>query len=155
MTDPNVSTPSGNVPAWLNALMTMFLKTPGLQKILGKPIALLSFTGRRTGRSYTIPISYERRDDTVLMLTKKTRSWWRNFEDQPGVELRLAGRVLRGTAEAHVGTEQDLEEVAAFLATRPQDAKAYGVTRLSDGSLDPQDIRAHLPKTVVIHVQLP
>ena len=154
MTDQDARKPSGDVPGWLNAMMKLFLKTPGLQNILGKPIALLSFTGRRSGRSYTIPISYERRGDTVLMLTKRTRSWWRNFEDQPGVELRLAGRVFTGTAEAHVGTDQDLDEVAAFLSTRPQDAKAYGVARRSDGSLDPQDIRTHLPRTVVIHVHL-
>ena len=96
MTDSNVNTQSGDVPAWLNAMMRLFLKTPGLQNILGKPFALLTFTGRRSGRSYTIPIGYQRRDDTVLILTNTTRSWWRNFEDQPGVELRLAGRVMRG-----------------------------------------------------------
>ena len=53
MTDPNVSTPSGNVPAWLNAMMRLLLKTPGLQNLLGKQIALLTFTGRRTGDRQT------------------------------------------------------------------------------------------------------
>jgi hypothetical protein len=48
---------SGDVSAALNAMMKLFLKTPLLQKGLGKQLALLSFTGRHSGRRYTIPIS--------------------------------------------------------------------------------------------------
>lgn len=99
MTDSDPTTPSGNVPPFLNAMVKAFLKTPVLQTALGKQLALLSFTGRRSGKLYTIPISYERRDDSVLMLTKRTRSWWRNFESQPAVELRLAGKTVKGTAD--------------------------------------------------------
>ena len=145
---------SGDVPAALNAMMKLFLKTPLLQKGLGKQLALLSFTGRRSGRRYTIPISYARDGDTVFMMTKKRRSWWRNFADQPEVELRLAGRVVTGTAEAHIGTEDDVKDVVEYLSTRPVDAKAYGVTRLADESIDPESIRQFLPETVLVRVEV-
>ena len=145
---------SGDVPAALNAMMKLCLKTPLLQKGLGKQLALLSFTGRRSGRRYTIPISYARDGDTVFMMTKKRRSWWRNFADQPEVELRLAGRVVTGTAEAHIGTEDDVKDVVEYLSTRPVDAKAYGVTRLADESIDPESVRQFLPETVLVRVDV-
>jgi len=145
---------SGDVPAALDAVMKLFLKTPLLQNGIGKQLALLSFTGRRTGRKYTIPLSYSRDGNDVLLLTRKRRTWWRNFADQPEVELRLAGQVVRGTAEAHVGTDLDVADVVDYLETRPVDAKTYGATRLADGSIDPESVRTFLPETVLVRVDL-
>jgi len=154
MADSNRTEPSSKPPAVLNAMMTLFLKTPLIQNAIGKQLALLSFTGHRSGKLYTIPISYQRRGDSVFMMTKKSRSWWRNFADQPAVELRLAGKVVSGTAEAHVGSEQDLAEVVDFLTSRPRDAKAYGVVALTDGSPDPESVRGLLPGNVIVRVEL-
>ena len=135
-------------------MMKLLLKTPLLQKGLGKQLALLSFTGRRSGRRYTIPMSYARNGDTVFMMTQKRRTWWRNFADQPDVELRLAGRVVAGTAEAHIGTEDDVNEVVEYLSTRPGDARIFGVARLADGSIDPESVKPSLPGRVLVHVHL-
>lgn len=154
MSEDRTPRESGDVPAALNAMMKLFLKTPLLQNGLGKRLALLSFTGRRSGRRYTIPMSYARDGDTVFMMTQKDRSWWRNFADQPEVELRLAGRVVTGTAEAHIGTEDDVTEVVEHLSTRPVDAKAYGVIRLADGSIDPDSVKPSLSGRVLVHVHL-
>jgi hypothetical protein len=154
MADSDLNAPAENVPAWLNAMMTLFLKTPLLQTAIGKQLALLSFSGRRSGRRYTIPISYGKRGSSILILTEKSRSWWRNFEDEPAVELRLAGKTVKGKAEAHVATDADLKEVLDFLTSQPRAAKAYGVVPLPDGSLDPDSVRAFLPRNVLIHVDL-
>ncbi|MDH3260902.1 MAG: nitroreductase family deazaflavin-dependent oxidoreductase [Acidimicrobiia bacterium] len=154
MADSTAKVPSGKVPAPLNAMMTFFLKTPVLQNSIGKYVALLTFTGRRSGRKYSIPISYRRRNNSILMWTTKDRSWWRNFEDQPAVEVRLAGRIVTGRAEAHVGTDSDLEEVVDFLTGRTREAKAHGVAMGPDGSPDPADVRALLPLIVLVHIDL-
>ncbi len=151
MGDESVTVPTGTPPAALNSLMKLFLRTPGLQRWLGKEVALLTFTGRRTGKRYTIPISYDRQGDTVVMITKKVRRWWRNFETHPDVELRLAGKQFEGKAVAGVGTESELGFLISFLEHRPVDAKAYGV-EIVDGSLDPEDARALLPLIVLVRV---
>jgi hypothetical protein len=134
--------------------MKLLLKTPLLQNGIGKQLALLSFTGRRTGRTYTIPLSYARSGNRLLILTRKRRLWWRNFAEQPEVELRLAGQVVHGTARAQVGTDHDVAEVVDYLETRPVDAKTYGATRLAAGSIDPESVRAFLPETVLVRVDL-
>ncbi len=59
---------------WANSFMEWVLRTPVLQSWVGKELALLTFTGRRTGKTYTTPVSYQRDGDTVTMVTKRARN---------------------------------------------------------------------------------
>lgn len=152
--DGDVRVPEGSPPASLNALMKLFLKTPGLQRWLGKGVALLTFTGAKSGKQYTIPVSYDRQENTVVMLTKRRRKWWRNFATRPEVRLRLAGETVSGTARASIGEEDHLPELIAYLEHRPIDAKAYGLTMGPDRRIDPEQARRLLPQIVVIDVDL-
>lgn len=148
-----VTVPTRTPPKWLNWMMLRMLRTPGLQRWIGEGVALLTFTGRRSGRRYTIPISYARDGTRVTALTKKTRSWWRNFADEPNVELRLAGATFSATATATVNDPETLPVLIEFLERRPYDAKAYG-TPLQDGKLAEEDALALLPHVVLVRFEL-
>lgn len=148
-----VTVPTRTPPKWLNWMMLRMLRTPGLQRWIGEGVALLTFTGRRSGRRYTIPISYARDGTRVTALTKKTRSWWRNFADEPNVELRLAGQTFSADAIATVDDPEALPILTGFLEQRPFDAKAYG-TPLRDGRLAEEDARALLPQVVLLRFEL-
>jgi hypothetical protein len=110
-------------------MMTWALNTPGIEKMIGTGVAMLGFEGRRTGKSYTIPVSYDRDNGTVMIVTKRERKWWHNFETPREVELRLAGRVYHGKAEIVPSDDEVLEYMVGFLAKRPIDAKAYGLAK--------------------------
>lgn len=153
MSESTVTVPQKAPPAWLNSMMGVMLKTPGLQRWLGRGLALLTFTGRRTGKRYTIPVSYARTGDEVLVVTKKTRAWWRNFADRPVVELRLAGRIHRGRATASIGDTSRMELLRTYLSERPVDAKAFGV-RNEDGLANADDVIALLPQVVLVDIEL-
>jgi hypothetical protein len=149
-----VKVPTWTPPRWMNAAMKLALRTPGLESWLGRSIALITWTGRRSGRSYTTPVSYHARNGQVTLLTKRFRTWWRNFDDQPGVELRLAGKTRMGRARASVGDESALPRLIEFLEHNTRDAKAYGVEIDAEGRLDERDARALLKQVVVIEVEL-
>lgn len=153
MTQTQVSVPTATPPAFLNSVMKVMLRTPGLQRVMGKSLMLLTFTGRRTGRQYTIPVSYARVGDHVLTVTKVFRHWWKNFETNPGVRVRLAGTVFPGTATAAIGDESRFEQLRDYLAERPVDAKAYGV-RIEGGRPVSEDVRALLPQVVLVDISL-
>jgi hypothetical protein len=51
-----VKVPEWTPPAWLNSMMKLMLKTPGLERWLGRQLALLTFTDRKTGQQYTTPV---------------------------------------------------------------------------------------------------
>lgn len=138
-------------PNWANALMRWALTTPGLERMIGQGVALFTFTGHKTGGRYQIPVSYQRDGDTVTIITKKVRNWWRNFETPAEVELRLAGRVHTGKAEICLDDEANLDFMTDYLAKRPVDAKAYG---LAKSDLAREKVARIIPHIVVIRVQL-
>jgi hypothetical protein len=124
-----VHLPEDKPPAWANSMMKWALTVPGIQAVVGQGVALLTFTGRKTGTTYTIPVSYHREDDTVTVVTKRVRNWWRNFETPAEVKMRIAGSEYTGKAEAALGEDDSLEFMVDYLEKRPIDAKAYGLKR--------------------------
>ncbi len=147
------STPRRTPPRWLNALMAMMLRTPGLERMIGRSTALLTFTGRRTGRSFTTPVSYARREDDVILTAHESRRWWRNLGARPNVELRLAGKEHAGTARVLRGRE-GLPHLLDFARAQRTVAKGMGVRFDSQGSPDPATAVAVLADTVVVMVTL-
>ncbi len=139
-------------PSWLNALMRTMLRTPGLQRLVGRRTALVTFTGRRSGRTYTTPVSYTRRGDRVVLTAHRSRRWWRNLETEPRVRLRLAGRDVAGTAAIEQG-HTALGYLVEFLEGQPMVARALGVD-LVRGNADPMQAEALLADTVVVVVDV-
>jgi deazaflavin-dependent oxidoreductase (nitroreductase family) len=154
MTTETLTVPNGTPPKWLNAMMKLMLHTPVVQSWIGETIGLITFKGRRTGMSYTTPVTYYREGDTIIVITKKFRNWWRNLAEKPEVEVRLKGQTFRGHARASVGDEAELPVLVKFLENRPLDAKAYRVTLTPEGRIDRDEARALLPQIVLIHITL-
>jgi F420H(2)-dependent quinone reductase len=149
-----ITVPTVTPPHWFNAVVTGLLRTPGIERFLGRALALITFTGTKTGRTYTTPVSYYREGDEVVVITKRFRRWWRNLADGADVVLRLAGQTWKGRARARVGDESQLLTLTSFLEHRPRDARAYGLRLDENGRADPARARALLPQLVVIRIAL-
>lgn len=146
-----VRIPQDKPPVWANSWMKWALTTPGIQNMVGKGVALLTFKGRMTAKRYTIPVSYHRQDDLVTIITKRQRKWWHNFEFPIEVELRLAGRIHTGKAEIESDAAETLEFMTEYLKTRPIDAKAYG---LAKDEITQDKIARIIPHIVMIRIAI-
>lgn len=84
----------------LNPLVVAVLRSP-FHWVMSAGLVLITVTGRRSGRRYTIPVGYQRDGDvlTVMVSEAARKSWWRNYREPGPVELRLRGRDTRGRAE--------------------------------------------------------
>jgi hypothetical protein len=85
-----------------------------------------------------VPASYARQDDTVWIVTRRDKTWWRNLRAGARVELQLGGRSVSGFAEV--------------LPLDPDQAAA--VSRRVWPGLSPDKARSLAPQTVVIQVGL-
>jgi hypothetical protein len=150
-TTAEVRMPQDKPPDGANSWMKWALATPGIQSLVGKGVALLSFIGRKSGKLYTIPVSYQRQDDTVTIITKRLRKWWHNFELPLEVELRLAGHMYTGTAEIESDDGETLEFMTEYLKARPIDARAYGLGKY-EATKD--RIARIIPHIVVIRIAI-
>lgn len=146
-----VQLPDDRPPKWANSIMKWALTTPGLQSTVGQNVAILNFEGRRSGKTYVIPVSYQRRDDLVTIVTKRVRKWWRNFESPIEVDLRLAGRDCKGKAVIESNPDEALAFMTRYLRDRPIDAKAYG---LAKDEINEERIAHILPGIVVIRIKI-
>ena len=65
--------------------------------------ALITYTGRKSGREHTIPVLYRDKGDEVTIAVgwPDRKVWWRNLTGRGGpVRLLVRGRELRGHAVA-------------------------------------------------------
>src|SRR5207302_8638507 len=69
--------------------VTRFLLATRLHSLMSGQLMLLSFTGRKTGRSYTTPVSYVRAGDSLLV--PGGGAWWRNLEGTSQTQVCLRG----------------------------------------------------------------
>ena len=65
----------------LNPLVVAILRTPWVHWLLSPGLMLITVTGRRSGRRYTIPVGYQRDESDVIVLVSEARKkqWWRNY----------------------------------------------------------------------------
>ena len=84
--------------ALINPLIRGLLRSP-FHRLGSRNLAILSFTGRKSGKSYDTPLSYVRDDQTVLFLSSRQTKWWRNFTAEPApVEVELENKRYSGHA---------------------------------------------------------
>lgn len=149
-----LQTPRWTPPPWLNSLMNAMLRTPGLQRAAGRSTALLTFKGRKSGRTFVTPITYVRVGREVYLTCHHQRQWWRNLEADPRVGIRLAGKDYRGTARVDYNTDQGLSVLIQFLEKQPAVAKASGVELDKSGRVSIADARIVSEFTVVVTITL-
>jgi F420H(2)-dependent quinone reductase len=98
-----------------NPLIASVLRSP-LHPILSGRLALITVTGRSSGREYTFPVAYTREGDVVTIGVgwPERKRWWRNLRGAGAeVSIRIAGRARTGRAVAsgdeHSGVEVTVE----------------------------------------------
>jgi deazaflavin-dependent oxidoreductase (nitroreductase family) len=133
--------------------MSVLLRTPGVERWVGKSTALLTFTGRTTGETYTTPISYTPHGDSVILTGHSSRQWWRNLATEPQCRVRLRGTERAGTARVLRGDEARPYFVE-FLGQQPMIAKGAGIEFDASGAPNPDQVDGALADTVVVIVDL-
>jgi hypothetical protein len=88
----------------LNAPVAAIASSPRLGARLRRSVTLITYTGRRSGRTFSIPVAYRRRGDQIDITPNlpDAKTWWRNFVgDGAPISLTLDGAERAGHAVAH------------------------------------------------------
>ncbi len=89
--------------ALFNKAVTPLLELPVIGERLGGSMAVLSYTGRRSGKAVSLPVSYKRHGDELVVGVQlpDQKGWWRNFTGEGGpLSVRIGGVEHPGTAIA-------------------------------------------------------
>jgi hypothetical protein len=92
-------------PMWMlnhmvNPLVRALLRSP-LHPLLSRRLVLLRVTGRRSDRTFELPVGYVRNDTGILVTVgaPDRKQWWRNIDGPTPITLVLRGRTQPGVAE--------------------------------------------------------
>jgi deazaflavin-dependent oxidoreductase (nitroreductase family) len=140
------------VPPIVNRAMKLILRSP-VHAMVSKTVMLITFAGRKSGKTYSTPVSYSQDGDQVYVFTHG--EWWKNLRGGAPVTLRIQGRELQGLPET---IAEDKQAVAAALTAHlrkvPNDARFYGVT--FDDHKDPreEEVEKAAQNAVMIRIRL-
>ena len=142
----------------VNPIVRLILRSP-LHRLFSGSILLITYQGRRSGKTYTLPVQYVRTGDTLNIVpgAPEIKTWWRNLRAGAPVQLRLCGQDLSARAEVLMG-EANRDAIASalgdYLKRFPAAARIYHVRRAPDGSFDVTDLRTAALQTIVVRISL-
>ena len=89
----------------VNPITRVIARSP-LHPLISDNIVVLIFPGIKSGRIYSIPVSYlETSDKEIVCLTDRPYIWWRNLINIKNIQILLRGKLLN--AEVEVEFEND------------------------------------------------
>jgi deazaflavin-dependent oxidoreductase (nitroreductase family) len=136
----------------LNLPVRAVLHSPA-HGLLSRSVLTLTYTGRRSGRRYTVPVNYARDDRAIYVFSPRERRWWRNLRGGAAVTVRLRGRDLRGDAEVCAGTAAATPGLLAILRRNPAFRRFARVTLDADGRpSDPTALDRLAARGVIVRV---
>jgi len=145
------SLPPKGVIKVANIFVRLLLRSP-LHGLMSAQMVLLTYTGRKSGKPYCIPVGYRREGHMVTVAAGNP--WWVNVRGGAPVTLRIAGEQLRGIAvpvEDKVAAEGYLMDLVRGM---PKFAKTYHASLMPDGQPDPASIKKAVNLTVIVRVTL-
>jgi hypothetical protein len=102
---------AGAATEWLvravNGAVVGLLGLPWLGDRVGRGMAVIAYTGRRSGRTFETPVSYRQSGGQVTIGVEfpDAKNWWRNFLGEGGpITIRLPGGDRTGHAVARRDT---------------------------------------------------
>jgi deazaflavin-dependent oxidoreductase (nitroreductase family) len=140
----------------LNGPIAWLLRSP-LHFLLDSTLMLVTVTGRKTGKRYTIPVGYQRDGDRIVVLVsrRRTKTWWKNYRQRGPIEVHSRGETRTGSAE--LVAPDTPEFLAAFQGTfdrMPWLGPQFGVRKLDGRRLDSDDHAVLADEAAVVHIDL-
>ena len=101
-----------------NPIVIGLLHSP-LHSLLDKNTMLITVTGRKSGKRYTFPVSYIRDGETLLVISQKDRTWWKNLSNGAPVTVLLQGHTLQARGETFTDTGMAAKILLLILQSAP------------------------------------
>ena len=135
----------------INPMMRLTLHTPA-HFVFSDSLLVVKYRGRKTGKSYEVPVRYVEKDDFIQLFTDKRSGWWPNLRDNSNVTLRIRGKDISVSTRVLTDDPDKLkEELTSYLNRFPQDAVYHDVRLGPDKKPLQSDIDIHAVTAVCIY----
>ncbi len=137
----------------INPTLGLLLRSPA-HFLMSGSVLLITFTGVRSGRSYSTPLRYVRDGKTIRCFTSKETRWWRNLRKEARVWLTLQGVGVPYRASVIVDEPDRIRQLLIdYLRQHPGDAAYHDVAVSKDGDLSEGDLDRAARQAVVMEAR--
>ncbi len=138
---------------WFNPLMEWLLKSP-LHSMLSGYTMIIYFKGQKSGKDYHVPVGYLQVDKTLLTVSSKQRTWWRNMRCDAPVKILMKGKMLPAHACAFEDDASVAEGLKAYMKENPRMARIFQIDMGADGQPDNESLRQAVRQRVIVRTTL-
>ncbi len=137
----------------INPTVGLLLRSPA-HFLMSSSLLLITFTGVRTGRSYSTPLRYVRDGETIRCFTSKDTRWWRNLREGARVRLVLQGVNAPYQASIVVDEPDRVRQLLTdYLRQHPGDAAYHDIAVSKSGELSEHDLDRAVTQAVVMEAR--
>jgi hypothetical protein len=112
--------------AIINPTVRLLLRSP-LHFLWSRNLMLITFTGRKNGRTFTTPVRYLKTDNEIRCFTSAENKWWRNLRGGANINLLVRGQCICCYARPVADEPTVRSALSDFLSRFPQDSPYYGI----------------------------
>ena len=135
-----------------NPFVIWLLRSP-LHRFLDKNTLVITVSGRRSGKLYTFPVSYIRDGETLLVISQKDRTWWKNLQGGARVTVFVQGHTLQASAETFTDTAMAANILLRILQRVPAYQRLLHVPLAADGQAEhPEDLIRLAQEHVIVRM---
>ena len=140
----------------MNPLIRIILRSP-LHFLLDGNLIAISYTGRRSGRRFSLVTMYAEfgKELLVIVAQPEKKKWWRNFHEKASADVLFKGQ--RFTCVAQV-PERDragnVPRLEAYFSRHPFSARISKVRREKDGKLNSEDVARAAESVIMVVFEL-
>ena len=138
----------------VNPLTRAISRSP-LHPLISDNIVVLIFPGIKSGRIYSIPVSYlETSDKEMVCLTDRPYIWWKNLINNKNIQILLRGKLLNAKVEVEFKNDNLIaEKLTAMCLHSKVDAYFADVGFKNDIPIE-EDIIAASSKMTLIKLSI-
>ncbi len=126
-----------------NVVMRRLLASP-LHRLMSGKILVLAVTGRRSGKTYEIPVGYVQVGEAVLVGAGQRGTWLRNLRDGDVLPVLVRGRWRDYRVEVARDEPRSTDLYRQVLAVTDVNATFNHIEVAPDGGPDPESFRRAL-----------
>ena len=132
-----------------NLFMTAIIASP-LHRLMGDGFAVITVTGRKTGRRISTPINVFSQNGELVVISYRSRNWWKNLLDGRKGELRHCGKTFPVAARILDQPPGVLAMLKTYFDRYPERAKFFEIRTGADGRILEADLARSAQDRVVI-----
>ena len=138
---------------WFNPIMIWLLRSP-LHGMVSRNLILVSVKGRKSGKVISVPTNYLRDGNALWVISWRDRTWWRNLRGGANVQVRLAGKGVKGCGRVIEEQEAVAHSLLEYYGKVPGLAKYVGVGLDAANQPVPADCEHAAEKMVMIRIEV-